>query len=148
MPSGADYAAEMKLNPHAATTITVYVNNAGREAMFLKEPRRFPEGSVIVKKKEGATWRGRTPLLYTIMIKRRTGYNPEVGDWEFAVASADGATIQASGKLENCQKCHVSKPDTGLHIPALSQGGIGRYFPPSTCLFSQLTIVRLRPARH
>ena len=111
-PTRGDYESERKQNPHAATYITVYVNNAGREAMFSKEPRQFPEGSVIIKEKMGNSAEGRVPLLYTLMIKRGPGYNPEVGDWEFSVASGDGARIEASGKLENCQKCHVAKPDS------------------------------------
>ena len=32
-PTTTDYEPERKLNPHAATYITVYVNNIGREAM-------------------------------------------------------------------------------------------------------------------
>src|SRR6266496_2168051 len=54
-PMREDYESERKKNPHAATFITVYVNNAGRKAMFSKEPRRFPEGSVIVKEKMGSS---------------------------------------------------------------------------------------------
>lgn len=112
LPTREDYAGERKQNPHAAAYITVYVNNVGREAMFSKEPRQFPEGSVIVKEKVGNHSEGRETLLYTLMIKRGPGYNPEVGDWEFSVASGDGARIEASGKLENCQRCHVTKPDS------------------------------------
>jgi hypothetical protein len=111
-PTRQDYQFERKQNPHAATYITVYVNNAGRKAMFSKELRRFPEGSVIVKEKVGRYLEGSAPLLYTIMIKRERGYNPTVGDWEFSVATGDGNQIQASGKLENCQGCHIRKPDS------------------------------------
>jgi len=111
-PTRGDYEAERKRNPHAATYITVYVNQVGREAMFAKEPRRFAEGSVIVKEKVGMYSEGRSPLLYTLMIKREPGYNPAVGDWEFSVASGNGTRIEASGKLENCQTCHIMKRDS------------------------------------
>jgi hypothetical protein len=111
-PMPANYEAERKSNPHAATYITVYVNRVGRKAMFAKESQRFPEGSVIVKEKIGISSDGRTPLLYTIMIKRERGYNPAVGDWEFLVASGDGKQIEASGKLENCQACHLTRTDS------------------------------------
>jgi hypothetical protein len=111
-PTPANYEAERRTNPHAATYITVYVNRLGRKAMFAKESQRFPEGSVIVKEKVGISSEGRTPLLYTIMIKRERGYNPAVGDWEFSVASGDGKQIEASGKLENCQACHITKTDS------------------------------------
>lgn len=108
-PTRGNYEIERKRNPHAAAFITVYVNNVGREAMFAKQLGSFPEGSVIVKEKIGITAEGRTPLLYTLMIKRPSGYNPAVGDWEFAVVSGNGTQVEATGKLENCQGCHMAK---------------------------------------
>jgi len=111
-PTAADYESERKRNPHAASFITVYVNNDGREAMFAKESQRFPEGSVIVKEKIGTHFEGRKPLLYTLMKKREPGYNPAVGDWEFSVVSGNGTQLEAIGKLENCQSCHISKKDS------------------------------------
>jgi hypothetical protein len=111
-PTPADYETERKKSPHASTYITVYVNNAGREAMFSNSPQHFPEGSVIVKEKIGNDSEGRKPLLYTIMKKREAGYNPAVGDWEFLVVSKDGNHLEAFGKLENCQSCHVMKRDS------------------------------------
>lgn len=110
-PTTANYQQERKYNPHAATFITVYVNPIGRSAMFEKESPVFPIGSVIVKHKIDRTADHPT-LLYTIMRKREPGYNPAVGDWEFSVVNADGSTIEASGKLDNCQGCHVKKPST------------------------------------
>ena len=111
-PTRGDYAAERKRNPHAGASITIYVNNTGREAMFSKAPGRFPQGSVIVKEKVGSYSEGRAVILYTLMTKREQGYNPEVGDWEFSVVSGDGAKVEASGKLENCQTCHVTRRDS------------------------------------
>jgi hypothetical protein len=112
MPTADNYKQLRKDNPHAASYITVYVNNAGREAMFAKEAPRFPEGSVIVKQKLGDHSEGNKPLLYTIMRKREAGYNPGVGDWEFLVVGPNGTDLQASGKLENCQVCHRGKRDS------------------------------------
>jgi hypothetical protein len=70
------------------------------------------EGSVIVKEKIGTHFEGRKPLLYTLMKKREPGYNPAVGDWEFSVVSGNGTQLEAIGKLENCQSCHISKKDS------------------------------------
>ncbi len=114
LPTPSDYDGERKRtgNPHIAPAITVYVNNVGREAMFAKEVRRFPEGSVIVKEKTGYFLEGRKPMLYTIMRKREPGFNPTVGDWEFAVVGADGRELQAIGKLEVCQGCHTKKSNS------------------------------------
>lgn len=110
-PTAANYADERKKNPHAATYITVYVNNVGREAMFSKDVQ-FPAGSVIVKQKVGNSSEGQKPLLYTIMKKRERGYNPEVGDWQFLVVSGNGTQLEASGKIESCKGCHVRKGNT------------------------------------
>lgn len=112
-PMSEDYKmiADRSGNPHIVPSIIVYVNNAGKQAMFAKQPH-FPEGSVIAKQKLGAFYERNKPLLYTVMRKRERGYNPTVGDWEFLVYAADGKQLQASGKLENCQVCHVGKKDS------------------------------------
>ncbi|HET9711492.1 MAG TPA: cytochrome P460 family protein [Pyrinomonadaceae bacterium] len=111
-PTADDYAPFRKSNPHAASFITVYVNNIGREAMFAKQVQQFPEGSVIVKEKISTYREGSKPLLYTLMRKREPGYNPEVGDWEFSVVAADGKQVEAVGKIESCQFCHKNKKDS------------------------------------
>ena len=98
-------------NIHSSDSIIVYVNKVGRQAMFAKQPR-FPEGSIIVKQKLGVYVPSREPLLYTLMRKRGPGYNPDVGDWEFLVVSGNGKELQASGRLQNCQTCHVGKKDS------------------------------------
>jgi len=113
IPMAQDYKleAERSGNPHIAASINVYVNNAGKQAMFEKQPH-FPEGSVIVKQKLAPFVERNQPVLYTMMRKREAGYNPAVGDWEFLVVSGDGKQLQASGKLESCQACHVGKKDS------------------------------------
>jgi len=104
-------AGSSQKDPHASAYITVYVNKIGRDAMFAKQAQRFPEGSMIVKEKY-STPEDRTPLLYTIMRKRTAGYNPKVGDWEFSVVGPNGTQVQAIGKLENCQGCHLGKSES------------------------------------
>jgi hypothetical protein len=102
-----------KKNPHEATFITVYVNNAGREAMIAKEAQTFPQGSVIVKEKLNSRLEGSNkPVLYTIMRKREPGFNPNIGDWEFAVVGPNGKDVQEIGKLKNCQSCHRPKRES------------------------------------
>lgn len=109
LPTAKDYESERQ-NPHMRMYITVYVNRIGQKAMFAKDPQ-FPEGSVIVKEKSGTEADWRKPVLYTIMRKREAGYNPKVGDWEFSVVAANGTDMQATGKLEKCQLCHVEQRD-------------------------------------
>ena len=113
MHIGKPSKPERKKNPHEATFITVYVNNIGRDAMFAKEAQTFPQGSLIVKEKINSRLEGSNkPVLYTIMRKREPGFNPKVGDWEFAVVGPNGKDIQGIGKLANCQSCHKPKRDS------------------------------------
>ncbi len=90
--------------------VRVYVNEKGRRVLLrspmLPRNSRFPVGSVIVKEKL-PTKDSKTPELLTVMIKQRAGYDPKKGDWEYLVTDGDGKTVQARGKLENCQSCHV-----------------------------------------
>jgi hypothetical protein len=85
--------------------------------MFAGPSQRFPKGAVIIKRKfdkrkfDGSS-QNRTPILSTVMIKREAGYNPQGGDWEFAVVSGDGKNVEAKGKLENCMGCHASRRET------------------------------------
>jgi Cytochrome P460 len=83
---------------------------AGKQ--FSKDVKRFLEGSVIVKEKIGNRSEGRKPLLYTLMKKRERGYNPMVGDWEFLVVAGNGTQLEASGKILNCQACHLGRSDS------------------------------------
>jgi hypothetical protein len=95
-----------KGNPHRNKFITVYVNEIGRHAMMQEKRPRFPQGSVIVKEKL-ASKDSSSPELLTAMIKREAGYNPENGDWEYMALDGTGKKVQARGKLENCQACHM-----------------------------------------
>lgn len=98
-------------SPHGPNKyITVYVNDVGRHAMMEEKTPQFPVGSVVVKEKH-PTAKSTTPELLTVMVKRESGYNPDSGDWEYMVFDGSGKSIQARGKLENCQACH--KMDQG-----------------------------------
>lgn len=116
-------AALRREAPHDGTYIAVFVNKIGREIMFSNLSQPFPEGTVIVKKKFQPYYTGNFDpytqaqpaiALYTVMIKRKPGYNPQAGDWEFAAVSADGQTVEASGKLENCMRCHATQKSTNF----------------------------------
>ena len=104
--------AAVPAGPHAKDKyITVYVNDIGRHAMMEEQTPHFPQGSVVIKEKL-TTAKSTTPELLTVMVKRESGYNPESGDWEFMVFDGSGQTVQARGKLENCQSCHLRDQDT------------------------------------
>lgn len=98
-------------NPHRDKFITVYVNDIGRRAMMEEKVPRFPQGSVIVKEKL-TTQDSSAPELLTVMTKREPGYDPKYGDWEYIALDGSGKSVQARGRLESCQACHVMVKDT------------------------------------
>ncbi len=94
-------------NPHRDKFIIVYVNDIGRHAMMEEKVPRFPQGSVIVKEKL-ASKDSSEPELLTVMTKREPGYDSENGDWEYMALDGSGKSVQARGRLENCQGCHMT----------------------------------------
>jgi hypothetical protein len=78
--------------------------------MSKKNPH-FHIGSIIVKEKL-PTKDSNKPELLTVMVKRSKGYNPNNGDWEYIALDGSGKEIKASGKLYNCQNCHLSVKET------------------------------------
>lgn len=101
---------ETSANPHRQKYFTVYVNDIGQSAMMKEKTPTFPEGSVIVKEKL-LTEDAAAPELLTVMIKRKKGYSPTTGDWEYMVVSAE-MKLLGRGNLENCQSCHVLNKQT------------------------------------
>jgi len=96
----------------------VYVTADGMTAMTAKVPSAspgsaisFPIGVVILKQKFTDP-EAKSPVLYTGMIKREKGFNPECGDWEFFVVNGDASAILARGRIESCMDCHKSYPQS------------------------------------
>jgi len=102
-----------QVSPHTGVDgyIDVYVNPSGRSSMLTQGPVAFPVGSIIVKEKRHDP-NASDPELLTVMLKRTKGYNPAVGDWEFAVLDGKAVAVQAQGKLENCMQCHKTVPSS------------------------------------
>lgn len=98
-------------NPHRDKYVVVYVNELGQHAMMQEKTPRFPLGSIIVKEKLPAK-DSTTPELLTVMMKRESGYNPQGGDWEYMALDGAGKEVQARGRLESCQACHLMHKDS------------------------------------
>ena len=94
-------------SPHLHKYISVFVNPVGREQMMSTRQPKFPVGSMIVKEKLGSP-DSATPEVLTVMIKRKAGYNPENGDWEYLVLDGAASKIVERGKLTRCSSCHSS----------------------------------------
>jgi hypothetical protein len=72
----------------------------------------LPVGATIVRAIVDAT--GSTTQELTVMVKGPSGYNPDVGDWWFAVTDPDGTPIVTdagtmAGPLDACATCHVPR---------------------------------------
>jgi len=73
-----------------------------------------PAGSIIIKENYGPD---RTVSGYTVMAKV-AGYNPDAGDWFWAMYSPDGKTM-AEGKLTMCIDCHSASASDYVLLQAL-----------------------------
>lgn len=90
--------------------IHVYVTPAAEPAMK-QSAVSFPLGTVILKQKL-ATPTAKVPELYTGMLKREKGYNPDCGDWEFFTLSGDAKSVTSRGRIESCMDCHKRYPSS------------------------------------
>jgi hypothetical protein len=104
MPTNRDY--KMDTSIHKNKYVNIYVNAPGKDEMLTKKNPVFPAGTVVIKEKLPDR-ESTEPELLTVMIKREKGFNPEVGDWEFATLNGKGTEVTAQGKLQSCQSCHV-----------------------------------------
>jgi Cytochrome P460 len=106
--------AEVKGNPHVEKFSRLFVSKAGRPAAEGHETVH-PEGTLLLKeklpRKPGTQQAGDATELFTGMLKREAGYNPECGDWEFFTVSGDGKKVTARGKLASCMECHTRYAD-------------------------------------
>lgn len=98
-------------NPHQNKFISVYVNEAGREAMMTRLAPEFPQGSLIVKEKLSSK-ESQSPELLTAMFKREKGYNPKSGDWEYLLLDGAASKIIERGRLASCASCHAAYSST------------------------------------
>jgi hypothetical protein len=86
-------------SPHGAFH-EIYVHPVLAEALPVPD-RRAPDGSIVVKCNLDSD---RELISFTVMAKVE-GYNPEAGDWYWAVYTKDGRT-EAAGRIQSCIECH------------------------------------------
>lgn len=112
LPTAKQQMSAAPESPHRDYFLTVFVNDAAKQAFFNEKNPKMPVGAVIVKEKLPAR-DAKTPELLTAMIKREAGYDPANGDWEYLVLSGNGTRIFGRGKISSCQSCHKSQKDEG-----------------------------------
>jgi hypothetical protein len=89
---------------HSDKFFDVYITSGG--VPIIKSGKgTYPQGTVILKKKYSDA-EGKDTELYTGMIKRTKGFNPQGGDWEYFVLAGDGKTVTQTGALTSCMECH------------------------------------------
>jgi hypothetical protein len=117
----------------AGSTISVWVSRQAASSYARVDPDEdgsdvvLPRGSMIVREVRDAS--GAVTKL-TVMAKGPSGYNPDVGDWFWLVASADGVVIDDAdggaamdGKMPQCHSCHLPRAhdDFLFGVPAASK---------------------------
>ena len=97
---------------HEDVAIHVYVSPDG-EASLRNGAIDYPIGTIILKQKLRGVRHDATEL-FTGMLKRESGYNPECGDWEFFTLTGDARRVIARGRIESCMDCHTAYADSGF----------------------------------
>lgn len=80
---------------------TIRINH---EAALYGRGQNAPEGAMIVESLSSEV--GAAPTAHFVMTKRRSGYFPAGGDWEYLVVNPEGGVI-AGGQLPRCARCHA-----------------------------------------
>ncbi|HLX62921.1 MAG TPA: cytochrome P460 family protein [Planctomycetota bacterium] len=119
-PGPTDASKKVAADPHVQTWIQVFAENLS-SASFKETDKPLPAGAIVIKEKhhsdkaaaDGAGMPADAKLeLFTVMLKREAGYNPDGGDWEYAVVNGDASRVLARGKIESCMECHRIKVKT------------------------------------
>lgn len=90
--------------PHGAL-LNTYLNEAAA-GVVNAGGGDFPDGSILVKE----NYMPDSSLAAVTVMHKVDGYNPEHNDWFWAKFSPDGS-IEAEGKVESCQSCHMGEGD-------------------------------------
>lgn len=108
IPTGPEAKSPHRL-PKDSAYCNVFVNDEAKQPL-LKGEGAYPVGAYIVKQKlrSADSTRG---VLYTTMRKREAGYDPEHGDWEYAVRDGQGLVL-AEGRIGSCIECHEAYKET------------------------------------
>lgn len=72
-----------------------------------KAPVGFQAAKVHYKAMDGAE-----VANMLVMTKMQAGYDPDNGDWFYAIYDATGTKAMQAGKIEGCINCHSASDDT------------------------------------
>ncbi|MEZ4401177.1 MAG: hypothetical protein R3B06_14220 [Kofleriaceae bacterium] len=131
---GADYASYVKVNTapvtsesHGGRLVDTYVNAVGAAA-YLDDDGEIPVGTIVVKTSVDAKDGSAGPIF--VMEKKVAGFDPDHGDWYYAIhwaapppkfASKLGGPIywrSPSHKVGYCVECHDNYDRNLGNVPA------------------------------
>ena len=85
--------------PHGA-----FIKNYANDMVLTASGDAYPYGSLIVKE----NYMPDTTLAALTIMYKVKAYNPDDGDWFWAMYGADGS-VQAEGKVQGCITCHRAR---------------------------------------
>lgn len=99
--------AALKMHgPHAEYSIVVRVSPDAIAAFREGEP--LPVGAIVVKEKYADGLASGPLQAYAVMTKRKAGFYPEGGNWEYAFVALTPERAVTRGRLAECAGCHAS----------------------------------------
>lgn len=90
---------------------TLYANDAAARA-WRSSAAKMPAGALLAAAHSDR--QGPGPLL--VMHKRSAGYDPDHGDWYYAVADRDARHVLRQGRLPDCAACHSTSPTAYVFV--------------------------------
>ncbi|WP_437878052.1 hypothetical protein [Sorangium sp. So ce513] len=89
----------------------VKINAAAAPYPALGPDRVLPPGATLVALHYPAG--SSEPVTLLAMVKRPAGYDPDGGDWEYAIVTPQGTSTHR-GALPLCKRCHADAPHDHL----------------------------------
>lgn len=89
----------------------VRINTAAAPYPALGPDRVLPPGAALVQLHYPAG--SSEPVTLLAMVKRPAGYDPDGGDWEYAIVTPQGNATHR-GALPLCKRCHADAPHDHL----------------------------------
>jgi hypothetical protein len=96
-------------SPHG-TTVRIFVNDRGVNALDREMPKGYPYGTIVVKEGYDGTPDNPGDVTGLSIMYKVEGFNPDGGDWFWLSAAPDG-TVNVEGMVEGCQNCHGTLGD-------------------------------------
>ena len=95
---------------HNYNWVGIYVDELAEDT-YLSAGAPYPECAKIIKPIYNDA-DGKSIRHLTVMVKMAPGYDPENGDWWYALVDATGTRVGAQGRLDACIPCHKKAAET------------------------------------